>query len=193
MTPPLDHFGILAPFYERVIRPPDVARLRTLLALPIEGLLLDVGGGTGRVSCQLLRDVGGLAIVDLSWGMLIAAQSKGCQHPLQARAEALPFADGSFSRVLAVDALHHFAAQDAALAELWRVLAPGGRLVIEEPDIRRFRVQMIALMERLAGMKSRFIAPDAIHQQMTALGAASRVALDGRFTAWIVADKPRSA
>lgn len=182
---------MLAPIYERIIRPPDATRLRELLRLPIKGLLLDAGGGTGRVSCQLLGDVGGLVIADASLGMLSQARTKSCPHPLQARVEALPFADGAFCRVLVVDALHHFTDQRAALRELWRVLAPGGRMVIEEPDIRRYRVKVIALMEKLAWMKSRFFEPEALRGRVTALGAETQIVQDGRLSAWIVADKPR--
>lgn len=187
----LDHFSLLAPVYERLIRPPDVSRLRGLLGLPIEGLLLDAGGGTGRVSCQFLSEVGGLVIADPSSGMLAQALAKGCRQPLRARVESLPLASGAFQRVLAVDALHHFRHQDIALAELWRVLAPGGRLVIEEPDIRHGRVKMIALLEKLAWMQSRFVAPEALQHRLHTLGARAQVERDGHFTAWIVADKAR--
>lgn len=185
----LDHFTLLAPIYERVIRPPDVSRLRDLLGLPTEGLLLDAGGGTGRVSCQFLHEVGGLVIADPSLGMLAQARAKGCRHPLRARVERLPLASGAFQRVLAVDSFHHFADQETALAELWRVLATGGRLVIEEPDIQQVRVKVIALLEKLTGMRSHFVAPLSLAQRLSALGAEVQVVLDGRLTAWIVADK----
>jgi ubiquinone/menaquinone biosynthesis C-methylase UbiE len=49
----LDHFDRLAPLYDRVIGPPNPARLQTLLDLPTPGRLLDAGGGTGRVTAQL--------------------------------------------------------------------------------------------------------------------------------------------
>ena len=46
-----------------------------------------------------------------------------------------------------VDALHHVADQEATIRELWRLLKPGGRIIIEEPDIRRFEVKLLALIE----------------------------------------------
>jgi len=47
-------------------------------------------------------------------------------------AETLPFSDASFDRVVSVVAFHHMEDQERALAEMCRVLRPGGRLVIVE-------------------------------------------------------------
>ena len=51
-------------------------------------------------------------------------------------AEKLPFADDAFDRVIATGSFHHFADQAKGLAEIRRVLSPGGRLVAFElhPD-----------------------------------------------------------
>ncbi|OQY37129.1 MAG: hypothetical protein B6243_01300, partial [Anaerolineaceae bacterium 4572_5.2] len=66
--------------------------------------------------------------------------------------ERFPFPDNSFDRALVVDALHHFHNQEQAIAELVRVLKKGGRLVIEEPDIHRFAIKLVALAEKAALM-----------------------------------------
>jgi len=71
-------------------------------------------------------------------------------------AEQFPFADGAFDRVVMVDAFQHLHDQHVAAKETLRVLRPGGRLVIEEPDIRRWAVKWTALGERLLLMRSRF-------------------------------------
>ena len=182
------HFDFLAPLYERFIRPPDATRLSELLELPGNGWMLDAGGGTGRVASLLCPLVERLVISDLSFPMTQQARVKGCVLPTQARVERLPFVDGRFDRILVVDAFHHFGDQPGALGELVRVLAPGGRLVIEEPDIRRFAVKLIALAELLALMNSRFRSPAQMRAMVAAHGLDARVEIDGP-TAWIIATK----
>lgn len=189
----LDHFDILAPIYERVIGPPDPSRLRELLRLPHAGWLLDAGGGTGRVAAGLRPHVGGLVVSDQSRHMLRRANGKQALQPVQAQVQRLPFPDGFFSRILVVDALHHFFDQPAAARELARVLAPGGRLVVEEPDIARPAVKLVALAERLALMGSVFLAPEVIVDLLARQGLTATVAERDRFSAWIIADKSEIA
>lgn len=61
-----------------------------------------------------------------------------------ADAGALPFADGSFATVLIRDLLHHLPEPRAAIADACRVLRPGGRFVLIEPNARNplVRLQM---------------------------------------------------
>lgn len=185
----IDHFNLLAPIYERVIPPPDVSQLADLLGLPTSGRMLDAGGGTGRVSSQLRSLVGELVLTDISEGMLLQAQQKGDLELSLAHAETLPFADESFDRVLVVDALHHFCDQRGAIKDLLRVLKPGGRLVIEEPDLNSFWVKMIAVAEKIALMRSHFYYPDAISKMIADDGLEAQIIRRDQLTAWVVVDK----
>ena len=92
---------------------------------------LDVGTGTGHYACELARR--GLRVVgcDPSAAMLQEARAKGAPVTWQeGRAEALPFADGTFDLVLAVTTLEFVEEPQRALAEMVRVAAPGGRVVV---------------------------------------------------------------
>lgn len=185
-----DHFSFAAPFYERVIGSVlDPAELCQYLALPTAGRLLDAGGGTGRVAQALRGQAGQIVVSDLSHGMLQQAAQKDGLHVVCAHAERLPFSDSTFARIIIVDAFHHFCDQREAIADLWRVLAPGGRLVIEEPDIRRLAVKFVALAERLALMQSRFLSPQDMGQMLGAAGAQVAVHANHAFNVWVVADK----
>ncbi|MFW6136291.1 MAG: class I SAM-dependent methyltransferase [Chloroflexota bacterium] len=185
----IDHFDFLAPIYDIVIPPADPARLQELLRLPTRGRVLEAGGGTGRVSSRLLPLVGTLVINDLSRPMLQQAQAKGPLLPVQSYVERLPFPDASFDRVFAVDALHHFDDHHAALGELLRVLMPGGRLVIEEPDIRRFPVKVIALFEKLALMRSHFLTEEQIRALVASHGLQAQAGCLSDFATCVVVDK----
>ena len=134
----LDHFGFLAPFYDRLIAPPDPTRLQTHVGLPAAGRIARCRWGNGQGVGQLRPFVDNLFISDVSQKMLHQAQEKGLCCPAAAEVEKLPFADDSFERVLVVDALHHFENQRLLSLNLSRILKPGGRLVIEEPDLNSF-------------------------------------------------------
>lgn len=182
------HFDLLAPFYDRLLPPPDPEVWMEFLCLPA-GRLLDAGGGTGRVSAELLRMVGTAVVCDLSHRMLLRAGAKGGLNPVRGDAARLPFADAVFDRALVVDAFHHFPRQKEALREILRVLVPGGRLVIKEPDIRTLPVKGVALAEKALLMRSRFISPVEICRLARDLGAEATLRKGEWFSAWIVIDR----
>jgi demethylmenaquinone methyltransferase/2-methoxy-6-polyprenyl-1,4-benzoquinol methylase len=157
--------------------------------LPTKGRLLDAGGGTGRVSAQLIPLVDELVLTDSSKGMLAQARQKKRLRVSQSHTERLPFADSSFDRILVVDALHHFADQREAISEMTRVLKRGGRMVIEEPNINYFRVKLIALVEKIALMQSHFMYPEEIRAELTGHGLRAHIEEDSHFAAWVIADK----
>lgn len=186
--PLLDHFSILAPYYERFIPLSRPNEFFQYLDLPVDGALLDAGGGTGRVS-QVLRDYASqVVLVDLSIGMLKQANLKKGLDVAAAGTERLPFKDGTFERVLMVDALHHVINQASTCAELWRVLKKGGKVVIVEPDVRQTRVKLVAVMEKAALMRSHFLAPPHILSLFPFQDASSQIEIDG-YNAWIIIEK----
>lgn len=187
----IDHFRYLAPFYDRLMGRPEPGPLLELLKLPVRGRLLDCGGGTGRTALPLSRLAGQVVVADTSAHMLARARAKALPVVV-ARSEQLPFGTGCFGRILVVDALHHFTSQQAALADLARVLAPGGRLLIEEFDAARAAVRLIALAEKAVGMGSRFLQPREIRDLLQAQGLSVEIRKGRTCSAWIIADKGRA-
>lgn len=182
-------FDLFAPWYERLFAPPPLDPLKRLLDLPTTGILLDVGGGTGRVVSQLLGMVGQVIVVDPSRGMLKQATKRHNLQVIQGVAERLPFAAEAFSRILVVDALHHFEDAHAAIHEMVRVLAPGGRLLIQEPDWRLPHIRLVAWGEKLLFMHSHPRPPQMITAMVRASGIQVHwIARDG--VAWVIARKP---
>jgi demethylmenaquinone methyltransferase/2-methoxy-6-polyprenyl-1,4-benzoquinol methylase len=186
--PAFDHFDILAPLYEKFIRPADPQELSARIGLPVSGALLDAGGGTGRVAQFLRGKADPIVVADLSCRMLSEARRKSGLHPVCSHTERLPFADGSFARIIMVDAFHHVCSQRRTAEELWRVLRPGGRLVIEEPDVRTFPVKLIAAVEKFALMRSHFLSPDRVADLFRHLDARVRVSTEKNI-AWVVVNK----
>jgi ubiquinone/menaquinone biosynthesis C-methylase UbiE len=160
--PLFDHFDWLAPHYDKLISSSHREIWIRLLDPKPGSLLVDAGGGTGRVvermDCSWCRVI----VADASYKMLRQAAEKPRLSAVQSYTENLPFSSNSIDRVIMVDALHHVDNQAATISELFRILKPGGILVIEEPDIRHFRVKLIAAAEKLALMRSHFLSPQKI-------------------------------
>ncbi len=89
--------------------------------------VLDVGCGDGQVS-RLAAKLGAQVVgVDPTWNCVSVAHQRGSAGFAQAGAAQLPFADGSFDAVVACLVFEHIRDVDQAIAEVSRVLQPGGR------------------------------------------------------------------
>ncbi|MFI6602870.1 class I SAM-dependent methyltransferase [Nonomuraea sp. NPDC050536] len=101
--------------------------------------VLDVGCGTGyltRVLSPVVGPSGRVTGLDPSPGMIEHARGRApdnCDYVV-GEAQALEFADGSFDLVVSTLAVHHVppGARGAAVREMFRVLRPGGKLLIAE-------------------------------------------------------------
>jgi ubiquinone/menaquinone biosynthesis C-methylase UbiE len=186
--PLIDHFSLIAAHYDRWFQSSEVDKLRSILDIPVSAKVLDAGGGTGRISQAMHRMDSSFVIADESFEMLKQALNKDSLEPICAHTERLPFPDGFFDRILMVDALHHVLDSRQTAAELWRVLKAGGKLVIEEPDIRTFAVKLVALAEKLLLMRSHFLSPSAIENLFPGPQARTGIEQENH-TVWVVIEK----
>ncbi|MEO8897125.1 MAG: class I SAM-dependent methyltransferase [Candidatus Dormibacter sp.] len=120
----------------------DFSRLRLRSGMRV----LDVGSGNGRHAFEALRrgadviatDVDGAALAEverMAGAMMVAGEvtAGGCLDTVVADARRLPFADAAFDVVIAAEVLEHIADDCSAIAELSRVLRPGGLLAVTVP------------------------------------------------------------
>ncbi|MBC7447782.1 MAG: bifunctional demethylmenaquinone methyltransferase/2-methoxy-6-polyprenyl-1,4-benzoquinol methylase UbiE [Hymenobacteraceae bacterium] len=102
--------------------------------------ILDVATGTADLAIAALRaDPEHVTGIDISEGMLAVGRQKLTERHLSDRitlqqgdSEALQFADNSFDAIMAAYGVRNFEHLDRGLAEMFRVMRPGGKLVILE-------------------------------------------------------------
>lgn len=103
------------------------------LELGPDDRVLDVACGAGKLVREIAPRVERVVGVDLAPAMIerARAETPGVEFEV-APADSLPFEDGEFTAVITTTAFHHFPDPQAAVREMARVLAPGGRLVIAD-------------------------------------------------------------
>jgi SAM-dependent methyltransferase len=109
------------PEYEEQILPlaeAELAGARTVL---------DIGCGDGQIA-RMLADRGATVVgIDPTWNQISVAHQRGGAAYARAAADQLPFADASFDAAVACLVFEHIDAVDQAIAEVARVVRPGGR------------------------------------------------------------------
>jgi ubiquinone/menaquinone biosynthesis C-methylase UbiE len=119
-----------------------------------QGVVLDIGCGPGTVALDLARRAPGLSVtgVDISADMVGLAREQAAQSGLGGRLRfevadgaALPFPDASADLIISTLSMHHWERKGAVLAELARVIRPGGEIRIYDV----WRPELLAAAEGL--------------------------------------------
>ena len=132
--------------------------------------VLEVGCGTGLLLGRMTRFATQARGIDLSEGMLERARARGLEV-VQGSATALPFADGSFDVACSFKVLAHVREVERALAEMLRVVRPGGIVVAEFYNPRSLRAlgkrfgpaRAISDTTTEAAVYTRFDTPAQVH------------------------------
>jgi 2-polyprenyl-6-hydroxyphenyl methylase/3-demethylubiquinone-9 3-methyltransferase len=141
VTSPDKFYDSIAGDFDRLMNPYDLQRRievvfdELLAGQSLDGLhVLDVGCGTGAFSLTASRRGGVVTSLDIGTRLLARARAKGVPKVVAGDAIVLPFADGRFDVVLSSECIEHTTDPRRAVAEMVRVLRPGGRLVVTCPN-----------------------------------------------------------
>jgi len=136
----------------------DEQALRRVVELSGAGkadTVLDVACGPGILACAFARVARHVTGIDLTPAMLDRARVLAIEQGLsnitwqQGDVLPLPYSDGAFTIVTARFAFHHFLDPGAVLAEMRRVCAPGGRVVVVDSAPAADKADAFNRMERL--------------------------------------------
>jgi ubiquinone/menaquinone biosynthesis C-methylase UbiE len=182
-------FEWIAPLYDSLTPGPDKTGLEEGLALaerPVDRVL-DVGGGTGRAARSVAASR--RVVADPASGMLAQARAQNLAA-VRADGAQLPVRATSVDAVLIADALHHITDQRGTLTEAYRVLRPGGVLVVADFDPTTVRGRLLAAGEHLILFDSTFQPPASLRESMESIGFDATV-LDRGFAYTVGGSKPR--
>jgi ubiquinone/menaquinone biosynthesis C-methylase UbiE len=149
---------LMAAVYDRLMRRVEVAGMggwRSELLAPIEGSVLEIGAGTGRNLTHYPPGLGRLVLTEPDRFMRAklekAVERSRRRYPvdvLDTAAERLPFSDNEFDAVVSTLVLCSVPDPRAVLAEVHRVLRPGGRFVFIE-HVAADRPRLLGWQRRL--------------------------------------------
>jgi arsenite methyltransferase len=145
------------------------------LNIPPGGVALDVGSGPGNVTASLAHAAGpdGLALgVDISEPMLeraVSAQAGPQVGFLRADAQNLPLRDETVDAAVSLAVLQLIPNPSATLAEMVRVLRPGGRMAVMVPTVG----PAAALLRSLRAGGAHFFGEDELGDTFESLGLVS--------------------
>ena len=121
--------------------------------------VLEVGGGQGELAERMQTELGAaITFLDQSERMVELARARNIADAHVGDVQSLPFADRTFDTVVAAWMLYHVPDLDRALAEIARVLEPGGSLVAVTNSVRHIEELRSAFGSILPGFQKTFNA-----------------------------------
>jgi SAM-dependent methyltransferase len=153
--------------------------------LQIHGRILDLGCGTGWKAHCLERTNGNWSVAfDYDARLLGEARERfSLARLVQGDARELPFPSGAFDWVLAIEVIEHLRRPDAFLAEIARVLRPGGRLLLSTPNrMQYFRPWRPGMFYR--GLRGRMVLEPSHVREFDARELAGLLPRELRATQW---------
>lgn len=125
-------FDEVAPRYEEISNPYTTFRRREIIMARAKGDCLEVGAGSGELA-SLLAQKYNVTATDISPKMVDEIRKRQVKAVVS-DAEKLPFKESSFDTVIAAELIYYLDHPERFIAESWRVLKTGGRLLISSAN-----------------------------------------------------------
>lgn len=166
----MDIFSRIAKFYDRIIPSFSLDEILPFLDFKHYDVIVDLGGGTGRVATSLLYEIKECLVVDASLQMLKQAKKKSKDlHLIVAKSENLPLRKNSIDKFFVNDTFHHIMrwTHVKSLNEIYTCLKKGGTLLIREFDRSYLWNKLLIVFEKLLRFKSTFYTPNELKELCT--------------------------
>ncbi len=167
----MDLFSRIARRYDHIIRGFDLEKIIDDFTYSREELLLDLGGGTGRVANLFLNYVNECLVLDRSFEMIKQAQNKSRNLLLvQGTGDSMPFRENTIKQIFVNDVLHHIRKQKETLQESYLVLKENGKLIIRDYDRKYIGNIFLFIFEKILRFGSVFFSPQELTDQCQEIG-----------------------
>jgi ubiquinone/menaquinone biosynthesis C-methylase UbiE len=172
----------------------DSDLLLQLLDPKRDDVILDVGGGTGRISEIIAKKSDEVFCLEPSSEKVEFAQRARPEvKSFVATVEVIPFPDNYFDKVVVIMAFHHFQDQDKAIDEMKKVMRPNGRIVIQEIDPATRRGRFLRFFEtKIMRLGSKFYGPVELKSKLEAHELSAQINKEANRGYFVVAQNKQA-
>ena len=121
--------------------------IKDILELKGEEIVLDIGGGTGKLAEYICEDCKIVYVLDESKGMLSKVEENARVVPILGDVLDINFENNSIDIVIISDVLHHIENQQRLIEETYRILKKNGKLIILDFEKNHIKTKILKAFE----------------------------------------------
>lgn len=184
-------FDFVAPVYERLHTDArgTFKKIEEIGGFRAADIIVDVGGGTGRIAQFLVGKVKSITVIDPSYKMIEECKKHSGVICVVAGGEKMPIESNSVDKVILVDAFHHISNQSAAIKEIKKILRRNGKVILQEFNPSTFGGKVVVIFEKLLRLGSRFYESSLLLDLFSKNGFKVTLLDEKKKSYYIIADK----